>query len=133
MLDPLELQLPLDQLSVKYQSICTSDEKDGGGGVLLKDLAQQEQEKWFLTWVEDMVRVVRPGGLLVIENLSSPQCDEGSNSQGGVAREWWTDVLLKDHGNPWGIDSTSLNVMGNALREGRYHVVMRKKTTFHRR
>lgn len=122
--DPLKFNQPPDELPAKYQNICTSEEKDWQGNVL-KDIAQQNQEKWFATWVEDMARVVRPGGLIVVENLSGPYC-ENVEDGGGVTKEWWA-AILKEREEAWKIDPASLQLGDDHLIKSRYHVVMRRK------
>lgn len=125
--DPLEFQLTFNELAAKYQAICTSGEEDWQGN-LLKDLAQQNQEKWFATWVGDMARVLRPGGLIVIENLGGPYCEEDNKTGagGGVTKKWWSSIV-KDRAEEWEIDPKSLKLGDDQLRESRYRVVMRRR------
>ena len=122
--DPLEFNQPSDDLAAKYQAMCTSEEKDWQGH-LLKDLAQRNQEAWFVTWVKDMARVVRPGGLIVIENISGPYCEHVQDG-GGVAKEWWT-TILQELEDEWDIDPATLTLGDDHLRESRYRGIMRRK------
>lgn len=71
-----------------------------------------------------MARVVRPGGLLLLENLSGPYC-EGFHDGGGVAREWWATAV--DEQKEWEVAPASLFIGDDHLREWRYHVAMKRK------
>ena len=101
-----------------------AEETDWRGHVL-KNIAQQNQEKWFATWVGNMARVLRPGGLVVIENLTGSFCEHVKDG-GGVAKEWWS-TIVKERERDWDIDPASLKVDDDHLRESHYHVVMRRK------
>ncbi len=122
--NPLDFTGPSDQWFTKYQNICTSEEHDWQG-IPLKDVAQETQEAWFASWLGDMARVVKPGGLLVLENLAVPFC-ENLKDEGGVPRDWWATVA-QSHQEEWTIDHTTITLGNDDLRNWRYHVVMRKK------
>lgn len=124
MTNPLDLTDPPETWFSKYQEICTSEEHDWEG-TPWKDLVETNQQIFFETWVADMVRVVRPGGIVVLENLAVSWC-ESSRNEGGVSRDWWV-TLAKQHEDDWDIDPTTVVVGDDFLRDWRYHVVMRKK------
>jgi len=72
-----------------------------------------------------MLRVARPGGLIVIENLSVPYC-ESQDDLGGVSQDWWSSVV-QEHHVAWQVDPASLHMKIDGLKSWRYHVVMRRK------
>jgi hypothetical protein len=114
------------ELENKYQSLCGPDgDQLDEDGIPLKDLAQQAQEQWVVEWVTDMARVTRPGGLIVVENLSIPYC-ESQGEFGGVSKTWWPDVIEK-HKGEWKVDPASLQIGNDHLRRGRYHMAMKRK------
>jgi hypothetical protein len=90
-------------------------------------LAQQAQEEWSAAWVTDMARVTRPGGLIVIENLSVPFC-ESTNDFGGISPDWWR-TIVQQREDQWQIDPSSLQIGIDSLRSWRYNVAMRRKGT----
>lgn len=121
--DPLGFDQPADELSKIYQNLCNSGDRDSKGN-LLEESAQEKQEVWFASWVEDMLRVVGTGGLIVIENLSGPYC-QNYRDDGGVAKEWWSN-LAREKEEEWGIDPSTLRFADDHLQEWRYHVAINK-------
>ena len=91
----------------------------------LKKAAQEAQEQWATKWVTDMMRVARPGGLIVIENLSVPYC-ESADDVGGISQDWWS-TIVQDNQEAWQVDPASLQLKIDGLRSWRYHVAMRRK------
>ena len=89
------------------------------------DVVQQKQEALLARWLGDVVRVLRPGGMVIVENVAMPLC-QSSKPDIGVRREWWT-TFTHGHANQLSIDSTSTILGDDQLREWRYHVVMTKK------
>jgi len=134
--DPLGLDVTAQDWTARYQEICQSDDeeeeqqqqqqhRDEHHGSLLNDSMQRAQESWFARWVGDMARAVRPGGLLMIENLSAPYC-EGFHDNGGVSRNWWS-TIVQEMEHEWNVDPKSLRIGDDHLRGWRYHVAMKKK------
>ena len=89
------------------------------------DVVQQKQDALLERWLGDVVRVLRPGGIVIVENVAIPLC-QSSKPDIGVRREWWT-TFSNGHANQLSIDSTSTILGDDQLREWRYHVVMTKK------
>lgn len=125
--DPLGFGGSPAELGYRYQSIC----RPGGGfrngekGMPLKKAAQEAQEQWATKWVTDMMRVARPGGLIVIENLSVPYC-ESADDLGGISQDWWS-TIVQENQEAWQVDPASLQITIDGLRSWRYHVAMKRK------
>lgn len=85
----------------------------------LVDLDQRAQEDWFAKWVSELVRIVKPGKSVLIENVVMPLCDD-LNDWGGVRREWWRSAVSK---YKWDVDIDSISTWG---KKTRYNVSMRK-------
>ena len=79
------------------------------------------QEFWYLVWVQQMVRIAKPGAWIWIEQVSLPFCDAGD--WGGVSHDFWPR-----HAPVWGIEEASIVTMGDQVfDQGRYHVAFRKR------
>jgi len=87
----------------------------------LAELDQEAQENWFAKWASELIRIVRPGGGIVIENIAFPQCDALAD-WGGVDKKWWAGAVFK-YG--WDVDNSSI-VTEDSLYERRYHLFMKK-------
>lgn len=87
----------------------------------LVDLDQKAQEDWYAKWVLELVRIVKPGRPVLIENIGFPFCDD-FDDYGGVRKEWWRLAVSK-YG--WDINVDSI-VIKNNPSDGRYHVSMRR-------
>jgi len=98
-------------------------------GIPLRDKAQQIQEEWADRWMTDMVRVTRPGGLIIVENLSFPYC-ESMEDFGGILPTWWNGAF-EEHEHDWKVDRSSLQIGIDRLRHWRYHLAIRKKEKTH--
>lgn len=61
--------------------------------VLLVDTAQAMQNKWVTSWVHELLRIVKPGGTVIIESMAWPYC-EWSDDWGGVKTSWWADAAV---------------------------------------
>lgn len=75
-----------------------------------------------------MAQLARPGGLLVIDNLSIPYC-ESDQEFGGVSWEWLSRVTQENQ-KVWGVDPTSLHFGIDHGQDWRYSVVMRRQQKF---
>ena len=94
----------------------------------------------YYKWLQEMVRVTRPGGRIVIENVSPPLCsttttttkrsnnnDSRSSTNGGVSQSWWYETIQSNEFSD-SIDRDSL-VFGNSqIFKDDYHVAMVKKS-----
>lgn len=116
--------MPPETLFTTYLDLCTSEEHDGQG-TILRESAQEKQEALLARWLEDLLRVLRPGGLVIVENVAVPLC-ESSKSEMGVRQDWWT-TFSQSHGDQLSIDQATTILGEDHLRNWRYHVVMRKK------
>ena len=123
--NPLNLTVPedilkeeddeYDALGELYLRIC----KDAGkSDHRLK--AQQVQEDWYFRWVNEMVRIAKPGAFVLVESVAPPYC-ELPKDYGGVSQQFWRDSLSK-----WGMKEDSLEIM--EMQGGRYNVKMEKKS-----
>jgi len=90
----------------------------------LVDLDQTAQEEWYAKWVSELVRIVKPGKPVIIENVSLPLCDN-LNDWGGVSKKWWKLAVSKYN---WDIDVDSIITKDRrpGIGDTRYHVSMRK-------
>jgi putative lipase involved disintegration of autophagic bodies len=75
------------------------------------------------TWVQETIRVAKPGKAVIVEQASYPSCDN-THDWGGVAKDWWY-IALEKYG--WDVDVDSIEMMGETLYlNGRCIVFMRK-------
>lgn len=88
----------------------------------LAELDQKAQEDWFAKWASEIIRIVRPGGGIVIENIAFPQCDNVAD-WGGVDKKWWAEAVSK-YG--WNVDNSSIVTEDSLDDERRYHLFMKK-------
>lgn len=122
--NPLDFVEPSEALFAKYLGLCTSDEQDAQGKPL-REVALEKQEALLARWLGDLVRVLRPGGLVIVENIAVPLC-ESSKPEIGVHQEWWSAFILKN-AHQLSMDPATTTLEEDHLRNWRYHVVMRKK------
>ena len=143
MTDPLGL---IDFGTSKYEDspcleqsaqFCSSD--DPASQYLARE-EQRMQEEWFGRFVEEMIRIARPGGVVAIETVAESYC-KIRRHWGGVDRDWWARTAI---GDGWDVDPESIRIRsGNSwagsewfsaptsdgimVSDGRYHVLMRKR------
>lgn len=88
-------------------------------------LDQQRQEDWFASWVSELVRIVKPGGAVIIEQVSFPKCVQ-LDDWGGVEKSWW-HLAISKYG--WDVDEQSIYIedMFQGAMNDRYHVSMQKR------
>lgn len=101
------------------KELCNSDAPDDQE-VVKRD--QELQEKWHSDWVRELIRITKPGKLIVVENVNGPVCDEISY-WGGVAEEWWEKAATLYE---WDVDIDSIK-LHESWYYNAYHVSMRKK------
>ena len=128
--DPLHLWPDLessDEQCSKSAEFCNEEDP------LLYAVAVREQklqEDWHSAWIKELIRIAKPGALIVVEDVAFSVCsaqdipmDEG---WGGVDPEWW---LVAPYLYDWGIYVSSMrghrswymnryNVSFRKLREG---------------
>lgn len=85
--------------------------------------AQRKQEVWFSSWTRELVRVAKPGGIVAIEAVAKPFCNDTA-SPGGVRRTLWKEMVRRFH---MGVDPASIEIVDYPMFPGSYHVFMRKK------
>ena len=124
LVDPLDLH-PDEDIGIDVSiALCKSDEADSSQ---LAEKEQNAQEQWFARWVTEMVRITRPGGSVIVEDVAKPIC-QIYRDWGGVSQAWWPKAVA-DYG--WDIDTDSIT-FGPAARSPvkykgrRYNVAMRK-------
>lgn len=69
-----------------------------------------------------MVRITKPGGAVIVEQVSQPFCED-PDDWGGVARDFWEAAIAR-YG--WDIDPSSLEMETDKVFGERYHVFMMK-------
>ena len=81
--DPLHLNQPSsDETFVQYNAYCEQQQKDTrdatsqinltSSSSTLVEQAQQIQNDWFGKWVGEMIRIVKPGAPIIVEQVSYP-------------------------------------------------------------
>jgi SAM-dependent methyltransferase len=120
MLDPLEWGG--DEPFTKYTQLCEATEESDPEKFSLNIEAQRRQDTWYRSWVEEMIRIAKPGAPVIVEQVSYPQC-EAVYDWGGVHPSFW-ERNIEDHG--WDIDPESIKYMDDTIFRHRYHVFMRK-------
>ena len=127
LMDPLGL-IPddNDEEACWDQSIDFCASKDPGGIVMAKR-EQEAQEEWFALWVSELIRIVKPGGVVIIEEVAKPICDILAD-WGGVSKDWWKESVPKYSWNVV-VDSIYMSPsrQSRKSKSGRYNVAMTKK------
>jgi hypothetical protein len=93
----------------------------------LRNQMQRADEDWNARWVGEMIRIAKPGKVVIIEHITPPLCDNScSGNWGGVAREWWSRAIEE---YSWDIDPESIVIMSETTWPecDRYHLLMRRK------
>ena len=103
---------------------CTSPEQAD------QDLARAEQkaqEDWAARWVSELVRIARPGGTVIVEDMALPHCDI-LHDWGGLAKGWWREGAER-YGWDVDVDSIAFADTTRAAKYGgrRYNLSMRKR------
>lgn len=118
--DPLELKIgDRDQLAAAYHKICTGKTRSARETRLKM---QRKQEDWFAKWVTEMVRITKPGGSIIFEQVTEPFCDS-EELGAGVSKLFWINGV---HRYRWPVDTSSLAFEADTIFQGRYHVSVRK-------
>ena len=125
-LDPLEDPLEFGDAvgEGKYENLCTLTDDGDWHMRELSKLAQKKQEEWFSSWISELIRITKPGGTIIIEDIGKPYCMD-QQDWGGVERTWWLEAKdLYD----WNIVEDSISIVNSmeGVPEGRYHVSMKK-------
>ena len=88
----------------------------------IAQLDQRRQEDWFASWVSELIRIVKPGGAVIIEQVAWPKCMH-LDDYGGVRKSWWKLAISK-YG--WDVEEKSLHIE-DMTTDDRYHVSMQKR------
>jgi hypothetical protein len=124
LLDPLNFDLGEYRLMEPlYLELCDSAPSDWKG-IRLNAVAQQLQNDWYGKWIAQMTRIAKPGGAIMIEQVSTPMC-ETRTDWGGVSRnrQWWENAIDT---YDWDVNPSSIQFEDDTLFRKRYHVFMRK-------
>lgn len=119
-LDPLNLGWD------RYSDVCNSST---AAGLLLQRTAQSLQERWFSRWVREMLRLVRPGGVVVVESVAPPHC-LAQEDWGGVDEAWWVQAAADWDVEPGSVEVRRIVNNVHTRRSNtsqRYHVRMRRR------
>jgi len=128
-IDPLVDPLLLEERTGDWKTkrkFCKAE--DNSLEKMISDIDQRAQEDWYALWVREMLRIVKPGGAVVIEMVSHPFCLHW-NDWGGVRKRFWRGGV-KRYG--WDVDPLSIEIRDaqNTVfwTEDRYGVFMRRKS-----
>ena len=110
------------ELHNEYAAMCDDPEK-----LALNKQAQALQNAWYRSWVEEMIRIAKPGAPVIIEEVSYPKC-KVRNDWGGVSQRFWK-ASIELYG--WDIDLDSIKFEDEHIFGNRYHVFMRKRIPSH--
>ena len=108
----------------KYENLCTLTDDGDWHMRELSKLAQKKQEEWFSSWISELIRITKPGGTIIIEDIGKPYCMD-QQDWGGVERTWWLEAKdLYD----WNIVEDSISIVNSmeGMPQGRYHVSTKK-------
>jgi hypothetical protein len=129
LLDPLTLHPEPDY--ARYNQICdTLDDakvptNSDWMGEKLNEIIQQRQEDWYGTWVGEMARIAKPGGPVIVEQVSPSYCS-ARRDWGGVDRDYWARHA-KANTYRWNVDPASIEIVKDKIFKARYNVFMLKK------
>jgi len=126
MQDPLNLLPTTSSTDEKRENSLSNCRSDNPDVQKLAALEQSKQEDWYASWINELIRIAKPGKLIVAENNAEPLC-QMEGDWGGVGKEWWKDAISK-YG--WDVDPESIFMRrmprGDGWNVKRYHVMMRK-------
>jgi len=88
----------------------------------LAQLAQERQEDWHAKWVSELLRIVKPGKFVVVEDLGWPACTEITD-WAGLDPDWWPRAIEK---YKWPVDPKSIAIVKYAWYVDRYNVRLQK-------
>ena len=129
LLDPLEFNLTEKENEQRYQQLCRRsrppNDKDWRIEKLL-DIVEQRQNDWHGKWVNEMIRIAKPGKVIIVEQQVKSQCGPHRPNIFGLSQEWWKSAIQKYQ---WDVEPDSLDFEDDQLFYGRYEVMMRKKAT----
>mmetsp|Transcript_9767 Transcript_9767/g.11382 ORF Transcript_9767/g.11382 Transcript_9767/m.11382 type:complete len:365 (-) Transcript_9767:59-1153(-) len=113
--DPLDLKKSLGR-KITWHDLCKEENVPTEAGTL----DQAAVEEWYAKWVSELVRITKPGKVIIVEEVSVPTC-QNLNDWGGVSKQWWDLAISKYN---WDVDVESLHLVDAAAE--RYHVYLKK-------
>ena len=69
LLDPLELKKSVKENYAEYTTLCENDDDES---VRRRREAQNNQEAWYVKWIQEMIRIAKPGAPIISEQISYP-------------------------------------------------------------
>lgn len=105
--------------------ICSGKSTDWKSATLL-DIAQLEQNLWYSQWLQNMVRIAKPGAAVIVEQVPTAYCSNGLDPWGaGVTRAFWAQAV-QDY--DMDVDLSTMEFELDTLFPSfrRYNVIMRK-------
>ena len=124
LIDPLNMtsdkDMNHDEIVQHSRALCDSPEPRER---MLAAAEQLAQEDWHSQWVTELVRIVKPGKIVINEDVGYPMCSSSDSEWGGVSAEWWTEAVDR-YG--WDVDSESIRIIVAPWYYNRYNVVMRR-------
>jgi len=131
LVDPLQLWGPhvsMAQVEGAMRQLCTS--LDDLHQDLLQQMQQQQQD-WFASWVSELLRIVKPGHSIIVEDVGWPACWEDhvdGDNWGGVLPSWWSDAKTwETYGWTHLIEPESVAIEEQAWYPDRYNVRLQKQ------
>uniref|UniRef100_A0A7S4MLG1 SET domain-containing protein n=1 Tax=Odontella aurita TaxID=265563 RepID=A0A7S4MLG1_9STRA len=121
--DPLRRHgsyVPYEDRARMSKELCGSD--DDAADAILVEAEQMAQEDFHSRWVRELIRIVKPGKVVIIEEVDTPLCDE-SSIKGGVSTKWWKSAVAKYQ---WDVDIESIEISTTVRGDNKYNVLMRK-------
>lgn len=127
--DPLELNLSETATDRRYQALCRASAENVGADWKIEkllDIAEERHQAWYGQWVNEMIRIAKPGKVIIIEQQRESSCGSHRPDFRGLSRDWWYRAVDKYQ---WDVDPSSFDFEDDVLYGRRYHVLMRKNIT----
>lgn len=117
---------------LKREQVCAARDSDWKSAALVR-VAQEKQNQWYGKWVNEMVRIAKPGAPVILQNVLNSYCSapEADPLGAGVPASFWLQGA-EEYG--WDVDPESIAVASDALfpNRQRYHVFMKKTSRLNR-
>lgn len=135
--DPLKTGLPDDQIDDYYSKLCrhhqsrTRTNSKHHDLHLIQQRRQQQriQEDWYAAWVSELIRITKPGGWIVVEQVSRPLC-EAPFDWGGVDEAFWYRLIRNYYSTTNSMDPETVEFAKDLVFRRRYHVRFRKSSSW---
>lgn len=135
-IDPLIDPLNLSSSTSSSKKLKVSIENCFSNDTEKQELAKNEQQlqhDWYASWIQEMIRIAKPGKPIVAESNCESVCKHFReypkiHDWGGVDKKWWSNAISTYN---WNVDPSSLVIQDEKTTKEwkypRYHVFMRKK------